>query len=201
MALDHVKSALVRPLQYFHLQPYLLSTPTCSTTDIIWLFDTTAFPTQDGASSSEPWTSEFLACFLAEDRLRDSAGKAITQIAQEVGLAPNDEAARHTIESRIWPFLASVLPGKALSVRLSDGGDSGEQSGEVLELHKSDKSGISATKASFGGSGKGVSAREGEVVKGVAIIEPREGVSNEKVELEMDVYCASTGGWGVISGA
>lgn len=174
--------------------------------DTVWLLDTTAFPTPaddsgkdqaplafDRDATNATWTAEFVACFFAQGKLRTKAGKWIAQIAQELNLAPDDEAARRTIETRVQPFLADILPSKQLSVRINGDEQRDERTGEVLKLERSDRNGISSSRRSFN---RPVAVGEpGAKLKCVAITEP-----GDTRDIEMDVFCASAGRWGIISG-
>lgn len=203
MPLARLKAAVEEGFSY--LLPEMSSRSTAvpvSPEDTVWLLDTTAFPASanDNGQGQTPssvehvtdatWTAEFVACFFAPDKLRTKAGKWIAQIAQELKLAPDDEAARRTIETRIQPFLAGIVPSKQLSVRIN-GRDQG--AGDVLKLERSDRNGISSSRMTFNGP---VAVGEpGAKLKCVAITEP-----GDTRDIEMDVFCASAGGWGIISG-
>lgn len=208
MLLARLKAAVEEGFSY--LLPEMSSRSTTvpvSPEETVWLLDTTAFPASandngygQGQTPSSvdhvtntTWTAEFVACFFAPDKFRTKAGKWIAQIAQELNLAPDDEAARRTIETRVQPFLAGILPSKQLSVRISGDGQRDKEVGEVLKLERSDRNGISSSRRTFN---RPVAVGEpGTKLKCVAITEP-----GDTRDIEMNVFCASAGGWGIISG-
>ncbi|KAJ7722126.1 hypothetical protein DFH07DRAFT_898046 [Mycena maculata] len=165
------KSTLADLLSY--LGPYNPRPLPLTENDAVWLFDNTAFRTEDGA-----WQAEFVAAVFTREpstRLMD----AVVQVADKLGLGANDPRLA-TIEERLRPFLMDILPGRLVTadfagvkeLSLGPGGRNGISS-DVHELHDLQTGSVVSAKAKAPEGATGL--------------------------LDMKTHFVEDSGWGVIS--
>jgi phosphatidate phosphatase APP1 len=113
-------------------------------TDIVWLFDNTAYQNRLGR-----WKSEFVACYFARNSGKD-LGEVVAWVSEKIGLAKDDQA-EATIAKRIQPMLDSILPAHAVMIDLQ---------GMDVRLGPSGRDGISTDELAIPGHGY----KDGEVI-------------------------------------
>ncbi|KAF2204882.1 hypothetical protein GQ43DRAFT_446394 [Delitschia confertaspora ATCC 74209] len=105
-------------------------------TDVVWLFDNTAYQNNFGR-----WKAEFVAAYFRKDTGKDTS-EIVAWISEKVGLAKGDKA-EDTIAERVQPLLDSILPAHSVNIDLA---------GVSTRLGPSTRDGISSDALTFPGT-------------------------------------------------
>jgi hypothetical protein len=105
-------------------------------TDLVWLFDNTAYQNRLGR-----WKAEFVAAYFRKNSGKDTS-EVVAWISEKIGLAKGDKA-EDTIAERLQPLLDSILPAHAVNIDLG---------GITTKLGPSGRDGISSDLLAIPGS-------------------------------------------------
>jgi len=106
-------------------------------TDLVWVFDNTAYQNRLGR-----WKTEFVAAYFRKNSGKDTS-EVVAWISEKIGLAKGDKA-EDTIAERIQPLLDSILPAHAVNIEIG---------GVATRLGPSGRDGISSDLIAIPGHG------------------------------------------------
>ncbi|KAI9822366.1 MAG: hypothetical protein M1827_000085 [Pycnora praestabilis] len=151
--------------------------------DTVWLLDNTAYR---APNFPHHWSAEFVTAYFLKNSGKD-LGKAVAGIADQIGLGQNgenEEDGKKLIESRIQPFLNTILPAR--TVKVDFGGQKGDR--EIKILGPAGRDGISSDIHKI----EGDEYKDGESVTSEAVMP-------DASEVTMATGFAEPEGWGFIS--